>query len=381
MRIAIDVFSARLVTGLGEYTRNITNALVKSYPNINWTLIGDQVSLEHLGGGLNADKIDLAGKSFGYDRFYPAVEQRHVWRKLVGEFIEHSRPDIIYSPTYFLPLGKNLPPMVATIHDVLFRTRPQEYPEVVRNFYDDVTLDACTRASALTCVSRVALNELKWYYNISVDRTFVVHEGIASHFTPTNESEIARVKKQYHIPDNYIISVIGGFSPRKNVSNMVKAYQLARDNCINNFPSLVIVSMALAEMPTLIDAPLENVKIISYVEPPDLPAMISGSRSVLYPSLEEGFGLPVLEGIACGVPVVTSNIPIFQETIGDSAIFTNSTDIHDISRGIINSLTTLSKQKAMESSTEVAKNFTWEKAAKDIIGIIEKISHDAHHGG
>lgn len=373
VRVAIDVFSARLATGLGGYTRDITRNLIYYFPSIDWYLFGDSVSLGNIEEGINAERINLAGSKFGNDHFFPSIQERHIWRWLVGHHLKNYSFDLFYGPTYFLPFGNDLPPMVSTIPDVLFKTRPEDYPLTVRNFYHGVTKDACSRSHAITCISQETKNELYSFYPVDTEKVHVIYPGIDPVFCPSTEQEISRVRQKYNLPEKYILCIIGGYIGRKNIEKILAGYGEVRESFGVNTPSLVIISLNLSDYLDIKKQSLLHCQIIPYVMHEDLVGVISGATTLLHPTLAEGFGLPVLEAMACGVPVITSEIPIFIETTNGNAIFVDPDNASDIAKGIKKVLSPGESEKYVTSGIIRSKFFSWKRSAQQMMDVFKML--------
>lgn len=254
-------------------------------------------------------------------------------------------------------------PRVTTVHDLVFI----KYPETVD------ALILATQAKRLKKIiadkthiiadSRSTKADLMEIYGLPATSIDVVYPGLDSAYTPKSETEIARVKAKYNLPDNYVLS-IGTNEPRKNLDRLIKA-------CIDLDQALVLTGRygwgAGSES--------TSSKVIStgYVDEADLPGLYSGAKVFAYPSLYEGFGFPVLEAMACGTPVVTSNVSSLPEIVGQAGVLIDPMSVEDIKNGILKAIA--QRDTYIKLGLVQSQNFTWDKAAKQVLEVYEKITN------
>jgi glycosyltransferase involved in cell wall biosynthesis len=230
----------------------------------------------------------------------------------------------------------------------------------------------CRRASAIIAVSQATKDDLVRLYGLDPAKITVVHEAAAPHFAPASPAQIASARARYSLPDRYVLHV-GTIEPRKNLDRLLEAVQRLRAG--GEDVQLVIVGskgwlyhsffQRLEEL-ALGDA----VRLPGYVPDVDLPAVYSGAGLVTVPSLYEGFGLPVLEAMACGAPVVCSNSSSLPEVGGDAARYFEPTDVVAMADAIqtVWRDQTLRGQMRQDGLARAAR-FSWARAAEETLAV------------
>ncbi len=262
--------------------------------------------------------------------------------------------DVVHTSDWVEPSSKS--PSVTTIHDLVFK----QYPETV----DPLILRAQTRRlakivaddSMIIADSKSTKNDLMKIYNLNEARIKVIYPGIDSIYKPQSKKEIDRVKNTYNLPDQYIFS-LGTQEPRKNLPRLVEAVRGL------DLPLVIAGRHGWGD----------HTQTLGFVPDADLPALYSGAAVFAYPSLYEGFGFPVLEAMACGTPVVTSNLSSLPEVAGDAGVLIDPTDVDSIRSGI--KLAIKNRDSLIKKGLKQAKNFTWEKTAKQVLEVYEKTAH------
>ena len=232
------------------------------------------------------------------------------------------------------------------------------------------------------CVSNFSKEELCDKLNIDETRVYVVHNGVGGSFRPISDCDlINKTKKKYAISGDYILFV-GALEAKKNISRLIVSYDQAANKLKRPF-KLVIVGKYDAGKPLQypsLDSTLkrirkrENIIFTGFVEERDLPALYNGARISVLPSIYEGFGLPALESMACGTPVIVSNTGPFPEVVGDAGIYVDPCDVDDISEKIA---WALENPKLMvkygKKCLARAKLFSWRKTAIETLKVYKEI--------
>jgi len=256
-------------------------------------------------------------------------------------------------------------PTVTTVHDLVFK----KYPETV----DACILKTQTRRLAKIAKSQTQIiadsmstkNDLMEIYHLDSARITVVHPGIDKQYVPQSKKEIDRVKTKYHLPDKFVLSV-GTQEPRKNMARLIEATSKL------NIPLVLIGKYGWGDpnIPGLKGDHKPGMYALGYVPDSDLPALYCAAAVFAYPSLYEGFGFPVLEAMACGTPVVTSNLSSLPEVAGDAGVLVDPIDVSSISSGINFALN--NRMSLIKKGIQQAQKFTWERAAKQVLEVYEK---------
>jgi len=279
------------------------------------------------------------------------------------------RLDLFHATHYVLPPLRSR--AIVTIHDIIHLLYPQFLPNRVALVYARVMIRrALARADRIITVSYNSKRDLVDYFGITPSRVDVIYNGVSSRFRPNVPfEERARVARKYGLRPPYLL-FLGGEKPHKNVQNVVRAFAEARRDR-PDLPHLLALAGPMPKNSARIDALIAALDVGAAIARPglieedDLPGLFAGADVLLYPTLYEGFGLPVVEAMACGTPVLTSSTSALQEIAGGYAYLVDPLDVDAIARGIV-ALTTDPKVRAdfVELGKKRALDFSWDKAAE-----------------
>jgi len=233
------------------------------------------------------------------------------------------RPDVFHGPAFVLPFRKTCP-CVATVHDMIYRLFPHTMTWKRRLFWKVVMRETWKRADYVFADSEHTRRDILRLVNYSADRVEVLPVGISAAYQPEpTPGEQQQLCAQYGLPEKYFLCV-GTLEPRKNLGLALEGFYLYRQ-------SGGTLPLVLAGPRGWLDAPIfkavynynlsESVHLTGWVAPTDLPALYRQATAVLFPSLYEGFGLPVAEAMACGIPVLTSRVSSLPEVGGEAAVY------------------------------------------------------------
>lgn len=282
--------------------------------------------------------------------------------------------DIFHSPDIAnFPIIKKK--LIVTIHDLAWKKFPAFYPFRTRRVCDLMLKRTIKKADHLIAISKSTKNDLVDYLNIDEEKITVVYEGCdIGRFKPLQITD--EIRNSYNIKGNYILS-LGDINPRKNIERLIKAFAIL-DNHVKRNYCLVLAGnkgYKFKELQNLINyLKLEN-KVITtgYIRDDDLPMLISGADLFVYPSLYEGFGLPILEAMACGTPVITSNISSMPEIAGKAAILADPYNVEEIADAIKRVLSSTNLQSSLINAGFLRSNeFSLEKMAKETLAAYKK---------
>ncbi|HEY7369216.1 MAG TPA: glycosyltransferase family 1 protein, partial [Thermoanaerobaculia bacterium] len=273
-----------------------------------------------------------------------------------------------------------LPPLartraVVTIHDIIHLLYPQFLPNRAAHLYARVMIRrALARADRIVTVSWNSKRDLVDYFGVAGSRIEVVYNGVADSFrTETTPEECRRVAQRYGLPSPYLL-FLGGAKPHKNVQNVVRAFAEARR--AGDLPHALVLAGPMPDNPARLEALLSALELSDHVRRPgivpeeDLPGLYAGASVFLYPTLYEGFGLPVVEAMASGVPVLTSATSALQEIAGGFAYVVDPMDVDAIARGIrALALDENTRAHFAELGRKRALDFSWDKAAEKTLEV------------
>ena len=275
--------------------------------------------------------------------------------------------DVLHSPFYTCPLRAGRP-VTVTVHDATFFTEPEHYDKSRRAFFRSAIRTALRRADRVIVPSKATRDELVRLLDADPTRIDVAYHGVDhAAFHPPTEQEKARVRARLGLPGGGYVAFLGAKEPRKNVPNLIRGWALAvRDR--DNPPALVIaggqghddeIDRAVAEVPT-------HLRLLrpGYLRYADLPGFLGGALVAAYPSYGEGFGLPVLEAMACAAPVLTTPRLSLPEVGGDAVSYTGE-DPTRIAADLTRLLDDEPRRRALaEAGLHRAQEFTWAGSAE-----------------
>lgn len=376
MRIAIDYTPAlHQGAGIGRYTRELIAALARIDAHNQYILFcaGAEPGLQ--GANLpdlpanfmlRATRISPRWLTIGWHRLrlpWPAEQ-------LTGEC------DIFHSPDFALPPLRHARGVV-TVHDLSFLRLPQCAEPSLRAFLERAVPRALSRAAHVLADSDNTRRDLIELLAIPPEKISVVPAGVASHFRPVrNVLQLAEVRARYQLPQWFILSV-GTLEPRKNFPRLISAFARLRRH--TGLPhELVIVGSQGWLFQDIYERVAkegleELVHFTGFVVDQDLPALYTLADLMVYPSLYEGFGLPPLEAMACGTPVVASNNSSLPETLGNAALLVDAEDVEALADAMARVLGNANlRARLSDLGRAQAARYTWENAARALLAAYQK---------
>ena len=295
--------------------------------------------------------------------------------------------DLIPGLAYALPLSCPCHSVV-TVHDLTFHRYPQTLPSYRRTYLKAATRLAVRRADRIVAVSHHTAQELVHLLGVEADRIDVVHNGVDEAYRPAPPEDVERFRQQRGLPDRYIL-FLGTLEPRKNIGTLIRAYAQLRQ--LNGASSATGTKLVVAggkgwyfkELFALTDSlGLRNdVLFPGFVPTTDLPWWYRAATCFVYPSLYEGFGLPVLEAMACGTPVVCSSASSLPEVAGDAALLVEPLDVEALAQAIGNILSDETLWRQLGSNgTKQAEGFSWRRCAEETAAVYRAILKDPGSG-
>jgi len=277
--------------------------------------------------------------------------------------------------------------LVVTIHDVIYLLprnflpdSPSIYQRLGRLYRCLIVPIIARKADAIITVSHCSRRDILRFLDVSPERVHVVYEAPGDHFRKLpDEREVTRVRTRYGIRGPFILA-LGGVDPRKNTTRILESFSKFKTRSRSNY-QLVIVGLPEAarrqfgHMASRMRV-AEDVIMTDFVPENDLVALYNGADLFVYPSLYEGFGLPVLEAMACGTPVITSTSGSLPEVAGESAVFVDPNDTEALVNAIEQVLTDRDlRQRLVEQGLRHVSKFSWERAAREVLKIYHKVMY------
>lgn len=283
------------------------------------------------------------------------------------------RLDIFHGPCFFVPYSLRCKSVV-TIHDLMVLRHPEFLkPEWVVSIRKEISASV-RRSDAVIAVSSFTKKEIMELLNIPEERIRVIHNGVSPIFRPIREREkIEEVKAKFGVEGPYLLFV-GNIEPKKNIETLIYAYRELRNSTSFKYPLLIAgkKSWHFPAIWKLIQQHRMEKDIIftDVINDDELACLYNGAELFVFPSLFEGFGIPVIEAMACGVTVVTSNRASIPEIADDAALLVDPMNVNDIAHAMYSMLRDDKLRASLrQKGIERAKLFSWEKAARETVSL------------
>lgn len=376
MRIGIDYTAAvRQGGGIGRYTRNLVRALAALDRRNEYVLLA--------AGGWGAGGSRASWPPNFRLRAIPLSDR---WLNIIWQRLRLPLPvqlvsgplDVYHSPDFVLPpVGRT--PTVLTVHDLSFLRLPQFFVPAFRGYLEAAVTRAVRRADQILADSESTRRDLGELLGVAPERVAVLYPGVEERFRPVEDPDVlARVRARYGLPARFVLGV-GTLQPRKNFQGLVEAFGrlLAAGH---DLPGLGLVIAGgqgwLAEDLLALAARHgvgERLVLAGFVADEDLPALYTLASVLAFPSWYEGFGLPILEAMACGTPVVSADNSSLPEVVGDAGLLVDAGSSVELAHALAVVLLDDSRRaRLVEAGHRQARRFTWEQAARQLF--------DVYHG-
>jgi len=360
--------------GVSNYSRHLLSHLGQSAATKGTALrFTAFVNAAHF----RADGIDLVKTRLPLAQPLPRI----VWEQSVLPVKLHRmRADLVHGLVNVLPLATPIPGVV-TVHDLSFVQMPEKFRSVKRFYLARLCRLSVAKAAHVIAVSQQMADDLMHYFACPTAKISVVHNGVADAFTPGGAPETEAFRQAQQLPSRFLL-YLGTLEPRKNLVLLVKAFARwrAQANSADQAVKLILAGARgwfYAEIFRLVtELGLEqNVLFPGFIPEADLPNWYRAAEGFVYPSLFEGFGLPVLEAMACGTPVLCSDVPSLREVAGDSALTFAPHSEEALAAGLAlltsqSALRTELRQKALAR----AQLFSWQRTAQATLAVYDQIA-------
>jgi glycosyltransferase involved in cell wall biosynthesis len=294
-------------------------------------------------------------------------------------------PDVLFVPAHVLPIVHPRRSVV-TVHDLGYRHEPQAHRLLDRLYLELSTRYNARAASQVIADSAATKRDLVQLYGTDPQRITVVPLGVDELFQPVNDAaRLAAVRAQYGIPGDYLLYV-GTLQPRKNLVRLIEAWNKIRNSNFEIRNWVLVIAGKRGWLYEEIFATVQRlglegqVLFPGYVPEEDLPALLSGATAFVLPSLYEGFGLPVLEAMACGTPVIAANVASLPEVVGDAGLLVDPLDTDALAAAMQRLLTDAAPSTPLRASLRAelrqrglarAKLFSWPRCAWETLAVLK----------
>jgi len=352
-------------SGLNRYVEGLLRELISHQDVEAYTSVSEYYSLYNAKVRLVPDFLSKPGTKANLTRF--------LWYQTVLPFVlRKQRTNLFYSP---VPEGMLFPvcKQIVTIADLVAVLFP-EYMPVQKHYFRYVLPRLLTASTAIFAISEATKRDVEKYYAPINKPIHVIYPSYERNiFYPISKIDAQPVKDKYGL-DQFVLSV-GEMRPYKNIRRLIEAFSRI------TIPELklAIVGKINKLDPSIINLPAQlgitdKVRFLDYVSDHDLAALYSSARLFVFPSLYEGFGIPLLEAMACGCPIVASNTSSLPEVAGDAAIYCDPNNTDSIAQSIYQVVNNEELQRSLKTiGTEQVKHFTYEVSANKVIKICNEI--------
>ncbi len=359
MHIAIDAHSVGAqLAGNETYAVNLIKALAEIDQSNRYTLYVTRQSA--------VDRFANRWSNFSVKRTLPHTPLVRIPITLAAE-LRKNPVDVLHVQYTAPPLARC--PIVATIHDLSFEHLPETFKRRSRAQLRLTVRSTAKRAAQILTLSEFSRRDIIDTYKIEPARVYVTPAAAPPHFrVETNEAELRRIRETYKLERDYILA-LGSIQPRKNLARLIRAYSTLQ-NKSNKLPELVIAgkrgwleaeTMRAAEQ----SRARNNIRFIGYVPENDLPPLFTAATCFVYPSYFEGFGLPVVEAMQCGTPVIAGNRTSLPEVVGEAAVLVDPFDENAIARALSDLIHNPDYRTSLSTKgLERAKTFSWANTAR-----------------
>jgi len=287
----------------------------------------------------------------------------------------------VFHSTDFIPPRGGAKKHVITVHDLTFLHFPQHKDKAAQRYYNDQIAWAVNKADHILSVSAATKHDLTTMLNVPPEKITVQPHGVDPNYKPLSRQSIHQLSNEIGIdvPESGYILFVGTLEPRKNIDGLLDAYQLLKERRAD-IPPLILVG----QIGWLFDDTLESIKALQSAGLPitlrydvtdaALPIFYNQAAVLVLPSHYEGFGLPLLEAMACGTPVVASNNSAMPEVVGDAGLLFDTDNTEQLTEGLEQSLFDSAwRERAIDAGIKRAGQFTWRRSAEIALTVYEKV--------
>ncbi len=375
MRITFDVSPAvHRHAGLGRYAQQLLAALLACDQANEYAAFYHAASAD-LRPGPPLDHIPVRQVALGAKPWRMSVLLADWAGMTMDRWLPHS--DIFHATEHLLPPLKNVK-TVFTLHDLIFQLYPEYHLPLNRRFLQTAMPRFLRRADAIIAVSQCTKQDAIRFYHVPPSKITVIPEGVNPALRPEMDPDRRAAVRARYAPPGPFLLFVGTVEPRKNIPTLVDAVRLLQER---GHPHHLLIAGRTGWLYQGIFDHVERsgikdaVHFLDYVPDADLPALFAACDAFVFPSLYEGFGLPPLEAMACGAPVICSNTSSLPEVVGDAALLVNPRDVGALAAAIERVITDAALRAEMHArGLANAARFSWEQAARETIAVYERVA-------
>lgn len=330
MKIGFDgKRAANNLTGLGNYSRSLIEQLSVNFPNNEYYVYSPKVK--------NAIQINQFFDLKNVQLKLPKQGKKFLWRSLrINKDLVQDQVDLFHGLSHEIPYGihKTNIKSIVTIHDLIFLRYPAYYQFIDRKIYNWKSKYACLHADKIIAISEKTKADIIEFYNIPPQQIEVIYQSCDDNFKrPFAKDRLLAIKEKYHLPNKYLLNV-GTIENRKNLALLIQALKLIPEEY-----KLVAIGKQTPYYQTVLQEITKNglesrVLFLKDIPFADLPGIYQNAKIFVYPSFYEGFGIPIIEALYSGIPVVAATGSCLEEAGGPNSLYVSPTDFEALAQAI-----------------------------------------------
>ncbi len=371
MRIAVNtrLLLKGKLEGIGWFTHQTLDRMVRKHPEHEFIFFFDRPYDPSFVFAPNVTPVVVSPQARHPILFYIWFE----WR--LPSLLKKYKADVFLSPDGYLSLRTKVPTCLV-IHDLAFEHYPEHFQGSHKMYWRKYSPLFANKATRIVTVSSYSKQDIIDHYKIAPEKIDVVYNGAHDEYKPLSWEEREQVKKEYADGCEYFVFA-GALHPRKNILNLLKAFVQFKKRQRSNMKLVIVGRFAWKYeevMKMKVEMPFkEDVKWVGYMGVEDLSKVMGGAYALVYASLFEGFGIPILEALECNVPAIVSNTSSMPEVAGDAGILVNPLDVNDIA----DKMQLIYKDEALRNkliaaAKEQVKKFDWDASADKLWDCVMK---------
>jgi glycosyltransferase involved in cell wall biosynthesis len=305
---------------------------------------------------------------------------RILWEQLIQPLaLRRAKVDLLHAMAFVAPVAVPCP-FVVTVYDLSFWRYPDAFRPFNRWYLKHFTAYSVKRARAVIAISESTRQDVIKFLNVPPDRVHTIYCGVDGNFRSLPEAKVAAFKKAHQLPDTFVL-FLGTLEPRKNIDGLIRAFARWREEDPAAPPLIVAGAKGwyYAKIFEQVEALnlTDSIRFPGYIPQDELPLWYNAASLFVYPSHFEGFGLPTLEAMACGTPVITSTVSSLPEVAGSdgtTARLVNPSDIGALARAMAELMSQPDQRASMSEKGKIrAAGFRWEKTARETVALYKRV--------
>jgi len=356
--------------GIGLFTYESLKRITQAHPEIDFHFLFDR----------NFDSEFIFSENVKPVVLFPQARHPFLWywwfEISVARWLNKNKPDLFLSTDGYGCLQTEIS-QVLVMHDLAFEHFPNQVSFLARYYYKYFMPRFAEKAKRIATVSEFSKQDIMSQYRVPMNKIDVVYNGAKEVYQPVAEDVKKRVREKYSESKNYFVYV-GSIHPRKNVKNLLLAFEKFKTETNSDY-QLLIVGRKAWDFAEVEEAHQQmkfknEVKFLGHVSPNELGEIVASAFAMIYVSLFEGFGIPIVEAMSCHVPIITSNVTSMPEVAGDAALLVNPNSIEEISRAIRKFFDDSSLRNSLIEKEKIQiKKFSWDLTAEKLWKCCEKV--------